>query len=173
MLDAAWEELTEYGYHRMTMAGVAERAGAAKSVLYRRWPDKSALVRTLVEARVPRLGDPPVTGDLRADVVSALEILRAAYRGLAVLADADPALCSRLRHEADVDAVARIVRALMAVGVNPEPIGSRILRVPIDLVVRDVLDGGESAPGEIVDEVFLPLVRLRTESRPEATAGGK
>ena len=43
LLDAAWEELQEVGYTRLTMEAVAARAGTSKPVLYRRWPNRARL----------------------------------------------------------------------------------------------------------------------------------
>ena len=41
---AALRMLREKGYRELTMDGVAERAGVAKTSVYRRWPTKGALV---------------------------------------------------------------------------------------------------------------------------------
>jgi AcrR family transcriptional regulator len=67
VLDAAWELLHSGGYAALSMDEVAERAGAAKTTVYRRWPTKDHLV-VAVAARI--LGDVPIadTGDLRRDL---------------------------------------------------------------------------------------------------------
>ena len=42
--DTVIELLSEFGYDRLTMDAVAARAHASKATIYRRWPDKAALV---------------------------------------------------------------------------------------------------------------------------------
>lgn len=73
ILHAAWEELSDTGYHHLMMESVATRAGTDKTVLYRRWPNKSALVIAAVRKYLPRFpNEVPNTGNLRDDVVTYL-----------------------------------------------------------------------------------------------------
>jgi AcrR family transcriptional regulator len=44
ILDATLQLLGEVGYDQLTIDAVAARAGSSKTTIYRRWPDKSALV---------------------------------------------------------------------------------------------------------------------------------
>ena len=37
-LKATWEEFEEVGFAKLSMEGVAKRAGTSKPVIYRRWP---------------------------------------------------------------------------------------------------------------------------------------
>ena len=67
--DTALELLAEIGYDRLTMDAVAARAHASKSTIYRRWPDKAALVVDALHCHkgtqeVPDTGS--LTGDLSA-----------------------------------------------------------------------------------------------------------
>jgi AcrR family transcriptional regulator len=159
ILDAAWTELSTVGYPNLTMAGVAARAGAAKSVLYRRWPDKTELVRAVVERRIPRLSAPVPTGELRADVLAVLDTVITAIREAHVIGD--PELSAWLRRKAEDEAVVRLTEALVACGIDAATVNARVLRLPVVLVVHDLLDGvGDTDPVEITDELFLPLVRL-------------
>lgn len=48
MLDAARGEFERYGIRRTHMDDIARRAGVSRSTLYRRFPNKDALVETLV-----------------------------------------------------------------------------------------------------------------------------
>ncbi|MFD1814242.1 TetR/AcrR family transcriptional regulator [Rhodococcus gannanensis] len=48
MLDAAREEFERYGIRRTNMDDIARRAGISRSTLYRRFPNKDALVEMLV-----------------------------------------------------------------------------------------------------------------------------
>ncbi|NYI08213.1 TetR/AcrR family transcriptional regulator [Allostreptomyces psammosilenae] len=78
--DAVLAELAECGYARLSMEGVARRAGVGKSALYRRWPSKQEMVVAAVaELSVP-MAKVPGTGSLRGDV---LAVLRAVAEWLA------------------------------------------------------------------------------------------
>ena len=45
VLDVALEQLAQVGFDRLTIPQVAEQAGFNKTSIYRRWPDKTALVQ--------------------------------------------------------------------------------------------------------------------------------
>ena len=72
IVNATNQLLTEVGYGRLTIEGVAARAGVGKATVYRWWPSKGALV---VDALSENRAAPPVhdTGSLRTDLVRALE----------------------------------------------------------------------------------------------------
>src|ERR1700722_20923204 len=55
LLDAAWEELQESGYAKLTMERVAERAGTSRAVIYRRWRNRSELVIAALRHHQPVL----------------------------------------------------------------------------------------------------------------------
>jgi AcrR family transcriptional regulator len=73
ILAATRELLAERGFDGMTMDAVADRAGAGKAAVYRRWPSK---VQLTVDAVVCGPGSPmsiadvPDTGTLRGDLLS-------------------------------------------------------------------------------------------------------
>ena len=56
LLEAAWQELVEAGFARLTMESVAARAKTGVAVLYRRWPNKDDLVLAAIQ---PLRQDPP------------------------------------------------------------------------------------------------------------------
>src|SRR5690349_13494346 len=69
LLRAAWEELAAVGYANLTIEGVAARARTSKAVLYRRWPNRAALITAAMRQEAPLLsGEVPDTGQLRGDV---------------------------------------------------------------------------------------------------------
>jgi AcrR family transcriptional regulator len=72
ILDATNQLLDEVGYARLTIEGVAARAGVGKATVYRWWPSKGALV---VDALSEYRAAPPAldTGSLRTDLVRAVE----------------------------------------------------------------------------------------------------
>jgi AcrR family transcriptional regulator len=65
---AAAELISERGFDGFSMAAVADRAGVAKTTVYRRWPTRSHLVLETMTSviRVSVLD----SGDLRADLVA-------------------------------------------------------------------------------------------------------
>ncbi|MGH3321025.1 MAG: TetR/AcrR family transcriptional regulator [Streptosporangiaceae bacterium] len=65
-------ELADAGFGRLTMEGVAERAGCGKMPLYRRWSSTSELVLDALTHTLPTTPDPPDTGSLREDLLAVL-----------------------------------------------------------------------------------------------------
>lgn len=77
---AVFEELAAVGYGRMSIEGIARRAGVGKAAVYRRWRSKLPLVLDVVSA-VAALGVPaPATGSLRGDIRMLLELTARALR---------------------------------------------------------------------------------------------
>ncbi|GAA2436504.1 TetR/AcrR family transcriptional regulator [Streptomyces macrosporus] len=76
ILDAALELVGEVGYARLSIEGIAARAGAGKQTIYRWWPSKGAVLfdalLALSEGRDEELADLPDTGDLEADLKTVL-----------------------------------------------------------------------------------------------------
>lgn len=174
ILEATLSELKETGYAGLTMSGVASRAHTSKPVVYRRWRGRADLVLAAMRHRSGSiLSNVPDTGTLRGDV---LQLLRRhsqrvrqypleVRRGL--LADA-PSL-ERAGHpvfELVPGAMASILRRAQERGEIPRgKISARVMRVPMDLARHDLLITQDAVSDavmeEIVDEVFLPLVRRR------------
>src|ERR1700683_2914301 len=70
LLDAAWQELQESGYSKLTMERVAERAGTSRAVIYRRWRNRAELVVAAMRYHQPLYsGAIQDTGTLRGDVL--------------------------------------------------------------------------------------------------------
>src|SRR5258706_6647901 len=69
ILKAATELLREHGLRRMSIEGVAERAGVAKKTIYRWWPSKGALALDAFYNEWARAqGATPDTGSLESDL---------------------------------------------------------------------------------------------------------
>ena len=68
LLQATQDLLIEQGYERLTMDAVAQRCGASKATIYRRWPSKTALV-VAAAAALFQPPDLPDTGGLREDLL--------------------------------------------------------------------------------------------------------
>jgi AcrR family transcriptional regulator len=175
LLDAAWDELQAAGYLGLTIEAVADRAGTSRAVLYRRWRNRPELVIAAMRRHRPMLsGEVPDTGSLRADV---LAVLRRAAEGLAsigaetiygLLGDiiADAGMFERLQDQllnTGAGVMATILNRAVDRGEARTGISGRIARLPTDLFRQELFHSrkppSDSTLAEIVDEVFLPLVR--------------
>ncbi|WP_026876391.1 TetR/AcrR family transcriptional regulator [Jiangella gansuensis] len=175
IFDAVWAELAETGYSGLTIGAVADRARTSKAVLYRRWQGRAELVIAALLHQAPSVDEVPDTGSLRSDL---LELLRSILRGpgaanldalWGLLADAarDPELREQVSSIAagqtrEGPLVAIVERGIRRGEVDPERLTQRRLRLPLDLLRGELMLYGTVADGvieEILDEVFLPLVR--------------
>ncbi|WP_435159434.1 TetR/AcrR family transcriptional regulator [Amycolatopsis sacchari] len=181
ILQAAVDEITESGFGGLTMDRVATRAGTNKNTIYRRWPNRLAL-GVAAYRRLAEAVRPPDTGTLRGD---ALELLRGAnrhwssplgtiLRELIAAAGGASELLAQLENRAEAEAapwLAILERAVARGEAAPEALHPRVATVAIVLLRNEfVVRGVPSAPDEvlveIVDEVFLPLVRVRSGTAP-------
>lgn len=81
ILDAAFTLLEEDGFDRLSIEGVASRAGVGKTTVYRWWTGKGALVVEAFLARVEPLIAFTGTGSPRDDHLQQMRALAALYRG--------------------------------------------------------------------------------------------
>ncbi|MEU6707491.1 TetR/AcrR family transcriptional regulator [Streptomyces wuyuanensis] len=77
---AVFEELATVGFARMSIEGIARRAGVGKTAVYRRWKSKLSLVLDLVSAFAAQGLPAPATGSLYGDVRALLEVASHALR---------------------------------------------------------------------------------------------
>lgn len=178
ILRAAAEVLRESGAGGLTMDEVARRAGTNKNAIYRRWPNRVALG----VAAYRRLADEeitvPDTGSLRDD---ALDLLRRAnstwsspygeiLRGLIAAAGSSPEVLAELRDGGggayEVAWLTVLGRAVARGEAAAEALHPRVASVPVALLRNEYMTRGVPAVPdgvlvEIVEEVFLPLVRGR------------
>ncbi|GAA1083331.1 TetR/AcrR family transcriptional regulator [Nocardiopsis composta] len=73
---AALEETAEHGMGRLTMEGIARRAGTAKTSLYRRWSAPEDIVLEALYRVFPVEEPSPGADDLRGDLIAALVLMR-------------------------------------------------------------------------------------------------
>ena len=174
ILSAAWEELQAVGYQSLSMDAVAARAGTSKAVLYRRWHNRAELVLSALRQHRPMLsGEVPDTGSLREDV---LVVLRRASAGSAEvgmatlfgvfdeLAANPEAVAYLYAWQVGAATMRAVLQAAAVRGeVRYEDITPRMATVPLDLARHELLLTRAPVPDEvlveIVDEIFLPLVR--------------
>jgi AcrR family transcriptional regulator len=174
LLDAAWQELQESGYAKLTMERVAERAETSRAVIYRRWRNRAELVIAAMRHRQPVLsGTIPDTGTLRGDMLAVLR--RASARITETGPDTTIGMLSDLL--SDDEALEEVLDQLVRSGSEVmasvlaraasrdeirQNISPRVARLPLDLLRHELIltrqPPSQSALEEIVDEIFLPLV---------------
>jgi AcrR family transcriptional regulator len=178
LLDAAWDELVEVGFAKLTMESVAARASTGIAVLYRRWGNKDELVLAAMEHyRSSNAVEMADTGTLRGDVLAALTGMgheRASYFLVAVTSALSGLMAGtgltpaqvRERILGDQAAVrARLLyqRAAARGEIDLERVSPAVLTMPFDLVRHDLImqlkPVSMARIVSIVDELFLPLVR--------------
>lgn len=174
LLDAAWAELVRVGYESLTYEAVAERARTSRAVLYRRWPTKRDLaLATVLRVLSVEPTPPSDTGSLRGDVIALLHAANDARARIAVQLAArldgpegDAPTLGELR-----DAIARrrgdgmgvVLERARARGEIAADLPRSVRAVPFEVLGYRVLTSRRAATpeeiAEVVDEVFLPLVR--------------
>ncbi|WP_238412675.1 TetR/AcrR family transcriptional regulator [Saccharothrix deserti] len=178
ILNAAADELIESGYAGLTMDRVAKRAGTNKNAIYRRWPNRAALgvaaYRQLAEVEL----HPPDTGDLRTDVLTMLRRINGdqssprgdVLRGLLAGIGDEPELLAQLQNQLGDGGLkawlTMLVRAVARGELSAEALHPRVATVAIGLLRNEYLTQGlatvpDATIVEIVDEVFLPLLKGR------------
>ncbi|MFD7102538.1 TetR/AcrR family transcriptional regulator [Streptomyces celluloflavus] len=78
---ATLDELAANGYGRLTMEGIAARAGTGKAALYRRWPGKQPLVLDALRYALPPLAEPDPERSTRENLAGALAAFSAVLAG--------------------------------------------------------------------------------------------
>jgi AcrR family transcriptional regulator len=174
IFEAVLQELAETGYINFSIERAAAAAGTSKPVIYRRWPTRARLVYAALRANRPFGSlEPPDTGTVRGDI---MVILR---RVSELVDELSPevifGLIAELLHERDSSLFAevhernaKIMKEIVTRGVRrgeivAEKLTPRLAALPLDLVRYQlmILQQPLSAQDieEIVDRIFLPLVR--------------
>jgi AcrR family transcriptional regulator len=175
LLEAAWQELVEAGFARLTMESVAARAKTGVAVLYRRWPNKD----DLVVAAIRHYGtmypvDIPDTGSLRGDMIAMISgfssrrvsfaaIVGAAFSGLLASTGLTPAqVREQVLGDRPLASSQIFARAHERGEIDLGRIPPAVLTMPFDLMRHDMLMTYKPIPPErileIVDDLFMPLV---------------
>ncbi|MFJ4896065.1 TetR/AcrR family transcriptional regulator [Streptomyces sp. NPDC088788] len=188
LLNAAWDELEQVGFSKLTMDSVASRARTGIAVLYRRWANKDELtLAALRHYRDTHPVDNPDTGTLRGDLVAALTAMgeaRAPFFAVAMAAVFSGLLGGtgltlgqmrdRIFGHQRLSVVDAIYQRAHARGeIDLKRIPTAVLLLPFDLVRHDLLmDPSPLDPARIqsiIDELFLPLACTRDV--PERMSG--
>lgn len=173
ILDATVALIGEVGYERASLEAIARRANTTKATLYRRWPDKAALVREALDrydaGRMPVVED---TGSLRGDLLALLAGVGAIATpehvammlGLATAMRCDPALAAALQAHVNDDEQQPVMPLLeRAVARGELKAANPVLDEVMEAMIIRRLQLGQpfdAAFGEhVVDAVLLPLAR--------------
>ena len=175
ILEAAWDELVDVGFAKLTMESVAARAKTGVAVLYRRWPRKDDLVLDAIQhygATHPVAI--PDTGSLRGDMIAMLSgfsnvrvsfatVVSAAFSGLLASSGLTPAqVREKLIADRPLWSLEIYRRAHERGEIDLDRIPRIVLSMPFDLMRHDMLMTLKPASADrittIVDELFLPLI---------------
>jgi AcrR family transcriptional regulator len=174
IFEAVFQELAEAGYVNFSIERVAAGAGTSKPVIYRRWPTRARLVYAALRANRPVFSfEAPDTGTVRGDVMVILNRISEMVDELRP--EVIFGLIAELLHESESSLFAevhernaKIMREILTRGVvrgeiAAEKLTPRLAALPLDLVRYQlmILQQPLSAQDieEIVDRIFLPLVR--------------
>ena len=175
ILEAAWAEIQEHGYHRLTIEGVAARVRTGKQVLYRRWPNRVHLAVAAIRHNLgPLVVSAPDTGSLREDYLTVMRLM--ARRAEHYTPELLHGLLSEMPDLHDFFStlpgfMAEILDNAVARGeLTHAALPERVINLPLDLIryeglrsARDWSSIGdvdtEKMFAEILDDVFLPLVK--------------
>jgi AcrR family transcriptional regulator len=175
ILDATLWVLTELGYEQMSVEAVAARAGVSKATIYRRHPNKAALVVAAVEQRVA--ATPPVITsrhlrDGLLEIVSWLAqqvaeqeigLLGALFAGMR----SDPDLAAGMRRILHRDEAAMVEESFHGAIEHGEALAPRAAElfaaIAPAVIVHRLVVAGKSCDSafldHLVDDILLPLLR--------------
>ncbi len=172
---AALDLVAESGYDRLTVEAVAQRVGASKATIYRRWSGKAELVVDALSREKFRLV-PPDTGTLRGDLravarhMSSRPGLRDAQvmRGLVAALPHDDELRDVFHRELMVSHLAMLTRLFDRAVARGEirPLANTALVVSLlpSMALHQLAFAGVVPSRRfiesVIDEVVLPLVGL-------------
>lgn len=175
IFSAALDLVAELGYDRTTVDAIAARAHASKATIYRRWPDKAALVKAALDANDSQfVAEIPDTGSLAGDLLAALNVARAQLddrylmlmSSLLSAAHRDPDLAAALKShvvDEDLSPFAPIVARAVARGELPPDADAELVHeVGEALLIRRALVGDpldDAFLERLVERVLLVLLR--------------
>jgi len=177
LLEAAWQELVEVGFARLTMESVAARAKTGVAVLYRRWHSKDDLVLAAIRHYGTTYPvDIPDTGSLRGDMIALLSsfssarvsfaaTVSAVFSGLLASSGLTPAqVREKVLADRPLWSDRIFARAHERGEIDLGRVPPAVLTMPFDLMRHDMLMTYRPIPPErvlaIVDDLFMPLVAI-------------
>ena len=183
---AVLAEVAETGVARLSVEGVARRAGVAKTSLYRHWPRVEDLLLDALSDAHPIELPSPAGGDLRADLLRSLEQLNAWLSGssapavAAILADRQrrPDLVEALYERVFETHGGRFTHTVLEHYAALGEIDARLVTPVVSdigeaLVIKHQIDTGqlpdERVLAAIVDQAVLPALGFPLTRRTRGT----
>jgi AcrR family transcriptional regulator len=173
-------ELAKTGYVNFSIEQVAAKAATSKPVIYRRWPTRARLVYAALRANRPVLSSQaPDTGTVRGDLMVILrgvsqivdQLRPEVFFGLMaeLLHESEPSLFAEV-HERNTKTMMEILTRGIGRGeIAAEKLTPRVAALPFDLVRYQLMVLHQPLSvhdiEEIVDQIFLPLVRAKDGTR--------
>ena len=170
ILTATLELVGERGYGGLFVDAVAARAGAARSVLYRRWPDKAHLVAAALERAQAGLVPEHGSGDLRTDLQTVLRNIAdllagpvgAACAALHAERSAKPevrAAAARAGLETRQRAITQVLERAVAAGeLRPGVLTAQAAHAGTALLLFHLFDGGRPVDHALADAILADVV---------------
>lgn len=179
ILEAAWAELAEHGYIQFTAEAVAKRSGTSRTVLHRRWPRRADLAAAAIGRHV-RLNpiETPDLGNVRDELMVLLRqfsdhspprLVRLIFEMSEDMAKASSNFLDIKRDIGPYDHMKQVLDRAIARGeIDPRRLTPRLAALPTSLARHEMMMTLEfltdEAIGEIVDQIFLPLVMSKASS---------
>ncbi|APU16408.1 MULTISPECIES: TetR-like C-terminal domain-containing protein [Actinoalloteichus] len=172
---AVLAELSEVGIGRMSMAGIAQRSGTARTSLHRRWSSPTEILLEALEHSYPQETVSPGLDDLRGDLIRALGFLvewlatptARAVESIVVERGRHPELARALYERVFDQKGGRFTRTVLVHyaehgHLDPARITDVVTDIGEALVLKHLADAGsppdEAMLARIVDEAVLPAV---------------
>lgn len=183
VFEAVREELAEVGYQRLTMVGVARRAGTSRKALYLRWTSKDQMVHDAVVPHVPTAAAFVSSGDLRTDLVAFVQRLTAfegplgrAIRSLLAESYRDPDSMADLRDRLLVTSGSGLRQLLLEAiargEADPEALDPEVSMIIGAIAFHQLCISAEpmheDAVGRLVDRFLLPMVQSESYAEERA-----
>jgi AcrR family transcriptional regulator len=177
--EAVLAELDEVGLGRLTMEGIARRAGTPKTTLYRRWSAPEEALLDAIAAAYPVEVPSPAADDLRGDLIAALQLMLEWSRHPTARA-VQAIVVERRRHPEMVAGLydvfdragrrftATVLHHYAGLGhIDPALVTPVVEDIGEALVIKHGLDTGEEPSterlAEIVDQAILPAVGIHPD----------
>jgi AcrR family transcriptional regulator len=177
--EAVLAELDAVGLGRLTMEGIARRAGTPKTTLYRRWSSPEEVLLDAIAAAYPVEEPSPAADDLRGDLIAALRLMiewsrhptARAVGAIMLERHRHPELVARLYDVFDRAGrrfTATVLHHYARLGhVDPALVTPVVEDIGEALVLKLQIDTGEEPSAErlaeIVDQAILPAVGIRPD----------
>jgi AcrR family transcriptional regulator len=175
--EAVLAELDEVGLGRLTMEGIARRAGTPKTTLYRRWSAPEEVLLDAIAAAYPVEQPSPAADNLRGDLIAALQLMiewsrhptARAVQAIVLERHRHPELVAGLYDVFDRAGrrfTATVLHHYARLGhIDPALVTPVVEEIGEALVIKHGLDTGEEPAterlAEIVDQAILPAVGIR------------